>query len=493
MSPEEIVRRNEEMAGFELVDYAEIALPVWQLSLEAVSIAHQRLPPTREFVLRAIETGLSKEEVAGFLGLDASTVDGALAQLATDRLVQLDADGAHTSAGDGVTITPDGIGALEESGISVPVEDNFPVFFDGIHRMPVNVPADQIALPRDTESGLLVELPATPPTKPIVADLKIVDVERLLERQSGGRHEFGRHLLSLKRISRYRRIFRRGVGLVFKGMNNRNDLRLKIIVGGVRDEDLERRFADQGGLARPGFIKAFSDAYLNANLRKHMGQEIAAAILDGDEFGSRKRAFSLAKLRMGGLERKASMVDRGEIPRSEAPLREEVKKAQIDLRDASLALSEPSVRPAAVYEQREFLRSSLQAAKTQVWLSSLGLSSSIVDRVFLDLLERRLKAGLQVKLTVDKDTSDRDRAHPDFGRPYLALQRLADKQPGLTLEVSNEKRYFFLAADRRMLLVSNRPILSHTGRTRTFEQFSGYFVQEPGLIARYLERQGRPS
>lgn len=36
MSPEDMARRHEEMSGYELVDYAEIALPIWQLSLEAI-------------------------------------------------------------------------------------------------------------------------------------------------------------------------------------------------------------------------------------------------------------------------------------------------------------------------------------------------------------------------------------------------------------------------------------------------------------------------
>lgn len=41
MTPEQIARRYEELAGFELVDYAEAALPLWQLNVEAISVVRR--------------------------------------------------------------------------------------------------------------------------------------------------------------------------------------------------------------------------------------------------------------------------------------------------------------------------------------------------------------------------------------------------------------------------------------------------------------------
>ncbi|WP_139069828.1 hypothetical protein [Tardiphaga robiniae] len=108
---------------------------------------------------------------------------------------------ADSEASKEYVLTDVGTQALEDEGIAVPVEDQFQVFFDGIHRFPIDVSQDQIALPRDTDSGLLVELPAIPPNKPTVGDLKVTDLQRILVQQSGGRTEFGKDLISLKRIS----------------------------------------------------------------------------------------------------------------------------------------------------------------------------------------------------------------------------------------------------------------------------------------------------
>jgi hypothetical protein len=488
MSPEDVARRHEEMLGYELVDYAEIALPVWQLSVEAISIAHRRFSPIQEYVLRGLAVGLASDELTGFLGLDANIVDGTMFQLVSDRLVRVNITENGLNSLKEYVLTDEGGRALREEGIAIPVEDQFQVFFDGIHRLPTDVSQEQIALPRDTDSGLLVELPAIPPNKPSVSDLKVADVQRVLVQQSGGRAEFGKDLISLKRISRYRRLFRRGVGLVFKGTQNRGDLRLKIIVGGVRTEAIERQFADQGGLSRPGFMKAFSDAYLNANLRKHLGADMSAVLLDGVESQARQRTYSVAKLRMSSIERKLLMVSSGELSREEGPSVEQLRKARADLKGAREALSQPLVRSAAVYEQSEFVQSAFSTAKHSISISSLGLSNVAVDAKFLATLELRLNQGLIVTVLVEREIYERDRNHSEFGRPYIAMQRLADKYSSLKLNVQNENRYFHLAVDSHLMLVSNRPFLSNIGRIRTFEQYSGYFVQEIGLVGSYLNR-----
>jgi hypothetical protein len=486
MSPEDVARRHEEMLGYELVDYAEVALPLWQLSVEAICIAHRRFSPIQEYVLRSIAADISYDDLGGFLGLEKSIVEGSVTQLIGDRLVRMGEEGGglvtHCS------LTEEGALALKEEGVAVPVEDQLQVFFDGIHRSPTTVAPEQIALPRDAESGRLVELPSIPPNKPTVADLKIAEVQRVLEQQTGGRIEFGRDLISVKRINRHRRLFRQGVGLVFKGLQTRGDLRLKLIIGGVRAEEVERQFAEQGGLSRPGFIRAFSDSYLNANLRKHLGSEVAAALSDEAETRERQRTYSIAKLRMSSIKRKLRMAAEGELPRHEIPSKELIGRVRKELEGAGASLNRPPVRVASVYEQREFFNSALSVSNRSISLSSLGLSELFVNLNFLEKLEQSLKRDLEVVVLVDREAYDRDRSHSVFGRPYISLQRLSDQYRGLKLIVYNEKRYFHLAIDGSIMLVSNRPFLSHAGRIRTFEQYSGYFLRDPKLIKAYLER-----
>ena len=61
MTPEQIARRYEDFAGFELVDYAEAALPLWQLNVEAVSVMRRGLQPMRE---RALSPAIVPDSLA---------------------------------------------------------------------------------------------------------------------------------------------------------------------------------------------------------------------------------------------------------------------------------------------------------------------------------------------------------------------------------------------------------------------------------------------
>jgi hypothetical protein len=75
MSPEDVARRFERKSGYELIDYAPVALPLYRLTVDAVTMVHSEIPPIKEFVMRSLAAGLSHlEEVAGFLGLDEAVV-----------------------------------------------------------------------------------------------------------------------------------------------------------------------------------------------------------------------------------------------------------------------------------------------------------------------------------------------------------------------------------------------------------------------------------
>jgi len=69
MTPEQIAQRHEYRTGYRLVDYAEVALPVYFLTVRASTLAHKRISPIEEFVLKAVDIGLQTAgDVAAFLG-----------------------------------------------------------------------------------------------------------------------------------------------------------------------------------------------------------------------------------------------------------------------------------------------------------------------------------------------------------------------------------------------------------------------------------------
>lgn len=481
MTPEQIARRYEELGGFELVDYAECALPLWQLGVEAISIAHKRLQPIKEFSLRALDAGLAEEELPGFLGLDEAVVRGALIDLERDKLL------ART---DTMMVTDAGRKVLSE-GFELPLQEQIQILFDGILRVPIAAQPAELAWPRDIEEGVVAEIAATPTDRPQISDINISDVDRVLAEMAGGRRDLGRDILRLKQINRHRRIFRRGVALVFKAPRS-SDLRIFFVVNGVRDEDLERRFAEAGGTARRGFVRAFSDAYLNANLRRHLGAEVTQKMIDPSSYAAAQRVVSIAKLRRDGLARKAAMVAKGQLAPDEAPDAQSVADAAAAEQAAVQQIENAPSRPASVYERAEMLERALSNAKTRLSISSKGLAPHIVDKAFLAQLAKRIQAGVAVTISLHEDGVKWGARKGEWSNAYAALQKLSQASDGrFKVRVTREERYYHLAWDDEFALVCNRPILSNPGRIRTFEQFAGYVLQDRALIQSYLDRVNR--
>ena len=92
------IRAFDERAGYELVSYREVALPVFLLSIDVLVLDERPLPPIQEFVLGTVETGLDQvASIAGLLGIDESVVVSSASDLQMDDSVFLSSgpDGRH--------------------------------------------------------------------------------------------------------------------------------------------------------------------------------------------------------------------------------------------------------------------------------------------------------------------------------------------------------------------------------------------------------------
>src|SRR4051812_39011628 len=79
MTPEETARYHADRPGFELIDFAEVGLPIFKIYVVASLLLHTPLPPIFEFVLRCVKLGIfTCDEIAACLGIPVRMVDQAL-------------------------------------------------------------------------------------------------------------------------------------------------------------------------------------------------------------------------------------------------------------------------------------------------------------------------------------------------------------------------------------------------------------------------------
>ena len=133
MSAEDVARRFERRAGYELIDYATVALPLYRLTVDVVTMAHREIPPIKEFVMRSIAVGLgTSQEVAGFLGLDQATVEATFDQLHSERYVSVDGDGG------GTLLLDRGRDRLAKARESSPQDEMLVFLYDRLPRKPTS-------------------------------------------------------------------------------------------------------------------------------------------------------------------------------------------------------------------------------------------------------------------------------------------------------------------------------------------------------------------
>src|SRR5689334_11819587 len=212
MIAEDVARRFERRPGYDLIDYSPVALPLYRLTVDAVTMVHRDIPPIKEFVMRSFAAGLSTPgEVAGFLGLDQTIVDATLSQLSNDKFIDNAID-----VGDVIRLTDRGVDVLKKAKESSPQDEMLVFLYDRLLLKPLRIPSEELLVPGDVDSKRIVEIRPYPAEGPDIVHLSIPDIRQVLEQEAGGRADFGRDLLRLKRIVRRVRLFRPGVALVFK-------------------------------------------------------------------------------------------------------------------------------------------------------------------------------------------------------------------------------------------------------------------------------------
>ncbi len=64
---DDVARRYNNRAGFDLVSCRDVGLPVYRVTVRAITQVKKKLPPIEEFILKAIHAGLTAEaEITAF-------------------------------------------------------------------------------------------------------------------------------------------------------------------------------------------------------------------------------------------------------------------------------------------------------------------------------------------------------------------------------------------------------------------------------------------
>jgi DNA-binding MarR family transcriptional regulator len=467
MSPEEVARLHQFREGFTLVDYAEVGLPVFRLTIEAVTTSPRQMPTIQEFVLRSLALGVEHEdEIARMLGLKLDAVQASTNMLVADSFV---ARQAAPPDRERFRLTDAGQARLEQEQVEELKEEMLVIDYDGIRRLPIRLAGANVLRASELRDQGAVEIRPYPADAPPIAELAIPDVTRVIRRQGG--EDFRRTVLALKRIVRRNNVYREAVALVFAA-DRGSEVQVAFAIDGKLSDLHERAFAEHGGPRKMGFVKALAEGDARRRIEKFAGRELVRAGPSREAVVVARREEQEAEVAVRALRAAAQGVGRN------APAALALRGAEERLEVALHALHSMQVRPIACYEQDELLDEALHSARRSLLITSAGVQPLTVNGYFLRALDKLIEERVDVRIEsfLTPATEARGGDHYD---PLAELSKRAIHKQ-IALEKVPRRELYFLFQDDDLAVISNRPFLGEVSRR-------GGFLRVDGLVARRPE------
>lgn len=438
MSPEDIARLHQFREGFELIDYGEVGLPIFRLTLDAVTLAQRRIPTIQEFAMRcaSVEIG-SPDAIAATLGLKVDVVEASISAL-------VDAGYANfQSGGDGsreITLTEVGEARLKDAIEETPQDETLVIDYDGILRIPIRLPAENVVRAGDLKGYGAVEIRPYPAEAPAIGELSIADVVQVVRRPGGD--NFRRTVLALKRIGRRSNFFREAVALVYAAEKG-NEIQIAFALGENVSDAHERMYSLNGGPRKMGFVKSIEAAPGRKSLERLVGRDVFRGMVGSEELTAARKDEMEAWREVKRIAPAVEALPRKARRGSEAALALEAARQRAML--ATHALDSYPIRPLACYEQLEYLDHVLGSCKRSLIITSAGLQPSLLNgfrlRAIDELIAKKVAVHVRTYLTPNEVQQNPQRYEP------LAELTKRSIRGDLKLGMTSQSEFFYLVAD----------------------------------------------
>jgi hypothetical protein len=477
MIPASRMRSFDAREGFELVDFAEVGLPVFRLTVEAITLQRTSMPTMQEFVLRAINMGeLDAAGIGQLLGLTTSAVDECLETLAYDELiaVQHDEDGDTNQ----LLVTELGQEALLE-GERVHRDETLVFDYDGIRCRPVRLGNESLLRAGELAERQAFQIRPYPVDPPDVAAIPLNDIVPAVRRLSDKPLE--RTLLAIRRIVRRQSLFRPAVGLVFRSINS-DEHQIAFAIGNTLSSEHEMAFARHGGPKRPGLIKAQPSLDGRAAILGKLGPVLSGSMADAKESGRLQRAISAAMEEHQVINAKKIRA----ASRSKAEPEQDFGSHSVETRllDLRAKLDALGLRAIAPYEQAELFNEALDGCQRRLLITSSTIDARTCNAYVVRRIVDRAAEGIDVRLETSTELDFVPRGRKGAFEPIIQLSTEAQMKVSLTLarRPLEANEVYFLVKDDDLAIVSHRPFLASDVPSKCFVPGAAFATRLPDQV-----------
>jgi hypothetical protein len=472
MRPEEVAKRLDNRAGYELITYKEVGLPIFGIQATGLLLERQERSCIEEFTLRAIAAGLdTSAQIQGILGLPANIVDTSLADLARQEAIRT------TTHSETVLLTEHGKQLVTESELLCPSEQTIWFPFDGLLRKPKWFGNAVLLEPSDAKELGLPQIKANPLRGPEVHELSSPDVSEVV-RLSTGSKAAERQVLRVLTIERRAHRFLPAIALVYRALQG-NDTQIGFAIDGRISQEHELAFSSGGGLKRQQLFEGLDEApsapprgeWISGRVEKLM--EAAEAQRQKSARVTTARA-AVDKAALAGVTARSA----AERERSSA----DQTRAGKELANAEAELRNTSVRPLPVYEHPPALDDALGTATHRILIISPWIRRAVVDDKFLRSIRRACERGVRVSIGFGLGDEDPGEKAWDL-EARRKLEKMAEELPLLEVRRLGDTHAKILVKDSEFFVITSFNWLSFRGDTsRPFREEWGTIVRDPSVV-----------
>jgi len=482
LTPEEL-RRYDNRTGFDLVSCKEVGLPVYKITVQALTQLRKPIPPIEEYVLKAINASLSSEvDIAGFLGLEPSIIRDAMINLRMSEDIDLIApDGSLMQVW---KLTKKGEGTLRDAKIIVPEERTFDINFDGLLRCPrwYGRLESRLLKQKDLRNQEIIEIEPSPKKPPELSDLKLKDVDaiiRQIEGASKAKFKQDRDLLALKAIERRQRFFQPALLLIYKAKDS-DDIQVAFAIDGVLSNEHEAAFARANGVKKLRLLEALRESAPRKLAEEVLGHEfVAQAPLQEAEALKEEVSSAQAK-----IDTDRNSVAEAETDEDKAALEQKIIEQEQEIEILKQRLNSFQISYLEVYDHPEILKQAIQDSQKRLMIISPWIRANVVKKQFIEQLEKLLKCNIQLLIGYGLGKDEDDKKYPSDIQAEKNLKKLANQyKDNFILKRLGNTHAKILISDAKFAVVTSFNWLSFKGdRDRTFRDERGTLVSDPQKI-----------
>ena len=468
--------------GFRLVDYAEVGLPIYRIRIQAVLLNHKKIPPIEEFILKALNSGLtSAEEISEFLGLELIIINAGLAELLRTDNISLSAPAG--SRRQELALTKKGKSTLSEAELVMPEERTLEIEFDGLLRKPFFHSPVYPLKPRELKDNGMKEIPPFPTKRPEVENLDLQEVDNVIRQQDNVADE-KKVLLAIKAIDYRQRFFMPAVALVYKAISG-DEIQVAFVLDGRITENHERAFAQAGGPKKIGIEQSVNSVAQNQT-DDIMEPEITSEIPPDKEVEKINKSVSDAQSELEDLKADLDDADNEE---DKISVKEKIEEVSERLNQSKSELQAFPVRQLEVYDHPPLLHKAITDSQERLMIISPWIRSGVVNRKFVQEFEKMLKRGVRayVGYGIAKE-EDRNR-YPSDIQAERDLKNLSEKYDNFSFVRFGDTHAKVLIMDNKFVVQSSFNWLSFRGDpNKTFRDEAGVYITIPEYIKELFDR-----